>query len=485
MVRMTRRFPATLLIWGGVLTLLTIATDRAGLLEVPENWFYDARARHCQYFAPPPSPDIVHLDIDDASLGAAGRWPWPRAVIADMMDEIHLAGPKAVLLDILFVDPAEPEWKRETAADGTTHFVKIDHDALLAASFQRMGNAIVPTELNFQEPPPTLPLELQMRVVLEKNLEYSDEQVAKLAPAGVSNEVWLGAFLTARRYVAQQRVSQAWDRINPADAVDASDLDESPPQPAGASGPTAPSTRPGETQSASPPSTSPVEATQPVQVPATGSSPVPTTQATALADLQMSLPQAGPLERQIIVELLPHSDLSTNSTQLRAVDEAFQHVRAERALRHLSFPVPPSLPNLFRPSEVLLPVPVLSRAAAATAFVDYPPSRDGKIRSVPLMLEYEGRMYPQVGLMLASMMLGVSPRDFHYSPDTITIPMAGRPDGKGGVWRRDIRIPIRTYYSSQLKQPVPTYFDIPWYGGREWEAMYDQAHPRPKSSIFP
>ncbi|HUB23877.1 MAG TPA: hypothetical protein VL992_00510, partial [Tepidisphaeraceae bacterium] len=37
----------------------------------------DYRARHFQYFRPPPTKQLVHLDIDDTTLSAVGRWPWP------------------------------------------------------------------------------------------------------------------------------------------------------------------------------------------------------------------------------------------------------------------------------------------------------------------------------------------------------------------------------------------------------------------------
>jgi CHASE2 domain-containing sensor protein/class 3 adenylate cyclase len=475
--RITRRLQVPLLILGVGLTLATIAVDRYGLFEIPENSLYDVRARHFQYFAPPPSPDIVHLDIDDSSIGAIGQWPWPRAVLADMMDEIRLAGPKAVLLDILFIDPARTQWEPGVGADGKPHFSKVDQDLVLAGSFRRMGNAIVPANLRIEDPPPVSPLELRMRDVLRKNLEYGEQQVAQLeSTSGVSNALWLTAYISGRRFVARERISQLWDRINPTDSMDSADLADLPAQAQLAGRGAVPATQTAEAIQTSSPATQSSDTTQPA--PTTGPAQTSPSRQASVTDLKMSLPLAGLLEQQIIVQLLPHTDLTINSALLRTVDEAFRHVRAERIFRRLSYPIPAGLPPLYGPTDPNLPVPELSVAAGATAFVDYPNSRDGKIREVPLIVQYEGRMYPQIGLMLASMMLGVSPGDFRFTPDTITIPMTGKPDGKGGVWKHDISLPIRTYQSPQFKQPIPTYFNIPWYGTKDWEAMYDQAHPQ-------
>ena len=63
---------------------------------------------HHRIVVPSPDADIVIVDIDEASLeamaGEYGRWPWPRAVLAEALDAIEAQGPKAILFDILFAD---------------------------------------------------------------------------------------------------------------------------------------------------------------------------------------------------------------------------------------------------------------------------------------------------------------------------------------------------------------------------------------------
>src|SRR5687767_14106449 len=97
--RMTHRKRNLLLRGLGVgLTLVVIGLDALDALAPVERWLYDCRAALCQRFTPPPTPDLVHVDIDDTSLEAVGAWPWPRSMLADIIDELRGAGAKAVAL---------------------------------------------------------------------------------------------------------------------------------------------------------------------------------------------------------------------------------------------------------------------------------------------------------------------------------------------------------------------------------------------------
>ena len=101
---------------GVSLTLLVLLVDHFGLLHSLDEWAYDRRVRHCQIFAPPPSDKIVHLDVDDRALEVIGRWPWPRARLADLLEEVRLAGPKVVGMDVLLSEAEEAQGGAEGEA---------------------------------------------------------------------------------------------------------------------------------------------------------------------------------------------------------------------------------------------------------------------------------------------------------------------------------------------------------------------------------
>ena len=56
----------------------------------------------------PPPPGIVIVAIDDASIAAIGRWPWPRAVHSTVLDRIAQARPRAIGLDLILSE-ADPD----------------------------------------------------------------------------------------------------------------------------------------------------------------------------------------------------------------------------------------------------------------------------------------------------------------------------------------------------------------------------------------
>ncbi len=68
---------------------------------------FDTMVRY-RVVVPKPDPDIVIVDINEASLAAMaqdyGRWPWPRQVLGEFVEQIEKQQPKAVIFDVLFSD---------------------------------------------------------------------------------------------------------------------------------------------------------------------------------------------------------------------------------------------------------------------------------------------------------------------------------------------------------------------------------------------
>jgi CHASE2 domain-containing sensor protein len=57
----------------------------------------------------PPPDDIIIVAIDNRSLQAIGRWPWPRRIHASALDRLAEAKPRAIGYDVLFVEPTDDD----------------------------------------------------------------------------------------------------------------------------------------------------------------------------------------------------------------------------------------------------------------------------------------------------------------------------------------------------------------------------------------
>jgi CHASE2 domain-containing sensor protein len=109
-----------------------------------------------------PDPDIVVLDIDEASLAGLsaqfGRWPWPRQVLADVAARLESAGARAVAFDILFADPdlanpaSEQAFDRYVAGSRNSFFTAVRLNPKNDAQSQ-----ITVSKLNFAERDPDVP----------------------------------------------------------------------------------------------------------------------------------------------------------------------------------------------------------------------------------------------------------------------------------------------------------------------------------------
>lgn len=76
-----------------------------------------------------PNSELVIVAIDDKSIAALGRWPWRRALHAELLDRIGADHPRAIGLDVLFTEP---------------DLVHPDDDALLAAAIERNHPVVLP-----------------------------------------------------------------------------------------------------------------------------------------------------------------------------------------------------------------------------------------------------------------------------------------------------------------------------------------------------
>ena len=73
------------------------------------------------------SGDIVMIKIDNESLRKIGRWPWPRGLHADLLNQLTKAGAKRIFIDFDYIGATDP----------------VD-DARLAAAIERSGKVVLP-----------------------------------------------------------------------------------------------------------------------------------------------------------------------------------------------------------------------------------------------------------------------------------------------------------------------------------------------------
>jgi CHASE2 domain-containing sensor protein len=92
----------------GFFTVLALAdTAFLHLADNMKQGAFDMMVRY-RLVVPKPDKDIVIVDINEASLAAMakeyGRWPWPRQVLGEFVEQIEKQHPQAVVFDILFSD---------------------------------------------------------------------------------------------------------------------------------------------------------------------------------------------------------------------------------------------------------------------------------------------------------------------------------------------------------------------------------------------
>jgi len=105
----TRKLRNNFYLYLAALLTLFVLLD-AGLFHVGENMrqkAFDFMVRS-RVIVPKPDKEIMIVDVNEASLAAMakeyGRYPWPRQVFGEFLENIEAQKPKAIVFDILFSD---------------------------------------------------------------------------------------------------------------------------------------------------------------------------------------------------------------------------------------------------------------------------------------------------------------------------------------------------------------------------------------------
>ncbi|MDP8567713.1 CHASE2 domain-containing protein [Methylophilus aquaticus] len=109
LANLTRRLKNNFYLYLALLFSLFILLD-AAVLHVGQNMrdkAFDMMVKN-RIFKPSADPTIVIIDINEASLAAMskeyGRWPWPRQVVGELVENLQHQQPKAIIFDIVFSD---------------------------------------------------------------------------------------------------------------------------------------------------------------------------------------------------------------------------------------------------------------------------------------------------------------------------------------------------------------------------------------------
>lgn len=150
---------------GGAATLVGVVLHASGALDRLDAAGYDALVRAgC---AVETDPRIVVVGIDDATLERVGRWPWPRRMLAGLIDALAAHDATQIVFDLTFTAPQELRVEPPTVVDPhSAHDLAglevtgaiIPDDLELAAAMRRAGNVIIGVraegeEQTFQEMP--------------------------------------------------------------------------------------------------------------------------------------------------------------------------------------------------------------------------------------------------------------------------------------------------------------------------------------------
>jgi CHASE2 domain-containing sensor protein/nitrogen-specific signal transduction histidine kinase len=165
-----------------LVSTLVIGLLAAGRITArADNVVYDVLAKAA---VRPPNDAIVILAIDNRSIEALGRWPWPRARHAALLQKLAAARPKAIAYDVLFVDPdADPA--NDLALAGA---VKAAAPVVLPLTFDVPGDNGAPFRLT----PPVAPLRAAASGLGQVNLEFDPDGVVRrvMLAEGDGRQVW-------------------------------------------------------------------------------------------------------------------------------------------------------------------------------------------------------------------------------------------------------------------------------------------------------
>jgi adenylate cyclase len=125
---------------GAIVAVLGLVATNAPLFARFRNIVFDGYQRLTP--RPPAGAPLALVDIDEGSMAKLGQWPWPRSLVATMVDRLGQLGAATIAFDIVFpeADRSSPgvavaALQQAGAKVDLPTGIELDNDAVLARSF--------------------------------------------------------------------------------------------------------------------------------------------------------------------------------------------------------------------------------------------------------------------------------------------------------------------------------------------------------------
>ncbi len=140
-----RMAPRLLLACIGLLAACVVYLAEPALLQTLRNSLFDQYQRWQPRTLSAPTKVMV-LDIDEDSLLRLGQWPWPRDLMAQLLDRLREAGAATVVFDVLFAEPdrsSPAQLRYQFPAELAAALARLpDHDQLFAEALGRQPSVL-------------------------------------------------------------------------------------------------------------------------------------------------------------------------------------------------------------------------------------------------------------------------------------------------------------------------------------------------------
>lgn len=327
---------------GAAIALLIAAMFMAGWLTPLERRLSDQRTAWCQFKVTPPSDELIHLDIDDSALEVIHRWPWPRGIWADVLDELRLAESRTVAFDVLFSEPQVAAGKARAVAlpgiqgepAGALPDEPESDDAKFARAVAAHGNVLLPSTFSFTRHPPEY--HAAVRLMIRNTLSLASWE--KFSVVAASNQTAGDSLplLDRDAYLAARR--EALFELLTAQFFMYRNINQPP----------------------------------------------------SLAQMQqLYFPNLDPAV--------------TSGAVLRLLQQQYDKSLAYTRIKPWGFWLYQPLDKLPEADDIIPPVGELALQASATGFVNVVPDSGGVVRRVPSAVRFRGDSYTQLGIAMAQL----------------------------------------------------------------------------------